>query len=73
MAKRIGALWKRESRDGKKFLSGVLDLGPMGDVNIAVFVNDKKEKDKHPDYNIVLSQKQGGDAPPDEHTELEPF
>jgi len=37
-------------------LSGVIqDLS--GDINIAVFKNDKKEADKQPDYNIVLSER----------------
>lgn len=37
-------------------MSGMLnDLA--GDINIAVFKNDKKEKENQPDYNIVLSEK----------------
>ena len=56
MSRKIGALWIRKSQDGMTFLSGVLqDLG--GDINIAVFKNDKKEVDKQPDYNIVLSER----------------
>lgn len=57
MTKKIGALWKKTTQDGKTYLSGVLsDL--RGDINIAVFKNDRKEKDNQPDYNIVLSQQQ---------------
>ncbi len=69
MSRKIGALWLKQSQDGRQFLSGVLqDLG--GDINIAVFKNDKKEADKQPDYNIVLSEKpkpvaqvEGGPSP----------
>ena len=49
-------MWIRKSQDGKTFLSGVIqDLS--GDINIAVFKNDRKEADNQPDYNIVLSEK----------------
>lgn len=56
MARKIGALWLKQSQDGTKYFSGVIqDLS--GDINIAVFRNDKKENDKQPDYNIVLSER----------------
>ncbi len=56
MSRKIGALWLKQSQDGRQFLSGVIqDLS--GDINIAVFKNDKKETEKQPDYNIVLSEK----------------
>lgn len=63
MTKQIGALWVNEyKKDGekKKMLSGRLDLGPMGEVDIAVFPNDRKDKPNHPDYRIVLSEKTNG-------------
>lgn len=57
MSRKIGALWIKQSQDGRNYLSGVIqDLS--GDINIAVFKNDKKEADKQPDYNIVLSERQ---------------
>jgi uncharacterized protein (DUF736 family) len=54
-SQKIGALWKRKSEGGKTFLSGVIqDL--RGDIQIAVFINDRKEKDNQPDFNIVRSE-----------------
>ena len=54
-SQKIGALWKRKTQDGKVFLSGVLqDI--TGDIQIAVFANDRKEKDNQPDFNIVRSE-----------------
>jgi uncharacterized protein (DUF736 family) len=54
-SQKIGALWIRKTQEGKSFLSGVLnDLS--GDIQIAVFRNDRKEKDNQPDYNIVRSE-----------------
>ncbi len=54
MSRKIGALWLRETQDGKKYMSGVLnDIG--GDISIAIFKNDRKEN--QPDYSIVLSEK----------------
>lgn len=67
-SRKIGALWRRESKDGKIFYSGVIqDI--RGDINIAVFVNDKKESDKHPDLNIVLS----GDRDERKQAPADPF
>ena len=71
MSRKIGALWIKQTQDGRNYLSGVIqDLS--GDINIAVFKNDKKEADKQPDYNIVLSEKskpvpqvEGGPGPDD--------
>ena len=49
----MGVLSKRLDKDGKSYLSGVLyDL--RGDINIAIFQNERKDKDNHPDYNIVI-------------------
>ena len=49
----VGALWEKH-KDGNAYYSGVLrDLS--GDINIAVFPNNKKEKPNQPDMNIVLS------------------
>jgi len=64
MSKTVGALWVREyEKDGKKrkMMAGELDLGALGTIKIAVFKNDKKEKDNQPDYRIVLSEPSTGD------------
>ena len=50
--KKIGTLWQKESKKGKYF-TGVLDLGALGDVPVAVFQNDKDNPDdKAPDATI---------------------
>ena len=50
----IGALWRKRSKSGIDYMSGVLhDLS--GDINIAIFINDKKDKPNQPDYRIVRS------------------
>lgn len=54
MSRKIGALWLKEG-NGKKFFSGVIET-LNGDVQIVIFKNDKKEKENHPDYNILLSE-----------------
>ena len=54
----MGALWRHENKNVGQFLTGILDLGGLGEVPIAVFKNDRKEKDsKQPDYRIVLSER----------------
>lgn len=62
-SKQIGALWLKT--DGKvQYMSGVLDLGTLGEVHIAVFKNTRKEKDSQPDYNIVTYIEPRQSAPP---------
>ena len=57
-AKQVGALWRHQSENVGQFLTGILDLGGLGEVPIAVFKNDRKEEgSKQPDYRIVLSGK----------------
>ncbi len=56
-SRKIGALWVRRSKDGMTYMSGTLeDL--RGNIQIAVFKNDRKEKDNQPDFQIVLSEEQ---------------
>jgi len=60
-AKQVGALWRHENQKVGQFLTGILDLGGLGEVPIAVFKNDRKEKGtKQPDYRIVLSERPSG-------------
>ena len=57
-AKQVGALWRHEKESVGVFLTGVLDLGGLGEVPIAVFQNQRKKKgSKEPDYRILLSEK----------------
>lgn len=68
MSVRVGALWIKE-KDGRRFLSGTLELGGREGtkVNIAVFPNDRKAPgSKQPDYNITSDSElpgPGGSVP----------
>ncbi len=55
MSRKIGALWLKETKDGKKYFSGVLE-DMRGEIRIAVFKNDRKEKENQPDYQIIVSE-----------------
>ena len=52
----LGALWKRESKNGQtKYLAGTLKLDVGGQeqtVKVVVFSNDKRGNDKAPDYRM---------------------
>lgn len=64
---KIGALWlkesKKEDENGKKmkFMSGVLESNGKK-TEIVVFKNKNKTTDKHPDYEMYLSEKRGQKA-----------
>jgi uncharacterized protein (DUF736 family) len=48
----LGALWLRESKDGRKYLSG-----KTGDQEVVVFKNDHKQPgERTPDYRVYRSQ-----------------
>ena len=56
--KDYGALWLKESKDGKKYMSGT--VGFKGEqVQIVVFKNTYKDAENKPDYKIYLSKPKG--------------
>jgi len=50
-----GALWPKTSkRTGKVYHSGTIKI--LGDkYNVAMFLNERRENDKQPEYNLVIS------------------
>jgi len=53
--KEVGVGWLKQ-KDGKPWMSCLIPmLGMKSDLNFALFENDKKTEDKHPDYNIAWS------------------
>jgi uncharacterized protein (DUF736 family) len=72
----IGALWKRTSKAGTKFLSGVINNGVFGEVAIAIFERTEKRTENSPDYVIIASDPlppQGSDAKIEDDKEDLPF
>lgn len=59
--KRLGALWTTKSKEGKKYLNGVIEFIPGIHTRIAVFVNEKKKDKKEPDFNIVVLEERKED------------
>lgn len=55
---KIGALWLREDKDGKKYFGGKLEVGNQ-EIDVVVFKNGFKTEDKHPDYVVYISEKRG--------------
>lgn len=50
-----GALWLKVSKNGLTFMSGVIEIAGQKH-KIVVFKNKQKKTDKHPDYQILLSE-----------------
>jgi hypothetical protein len=61
--KRIGVLWLKEAKDGRKYLSGYIDNGIHGDIPIAIFRVNTKPTDISPDYVMLLSESRVKPAP----------
>jgi len=67
-AVRIGALWNRTSETGKHYKSGVVDFGPLGELHVALFPEEKKNdnenedenENKKPDYVLVCEKNRIG-------------
>lgn len=51
--KRIGALWTKKDKKGKDFMSGSVEMGALGHINVMIFQNEKAEEN-HPDYTVHL-------------------
>ena len=69
--KELGCLWRRESKNGEKYLTGVLSAEKLSallasgeDVQIICFTNKQKQKDTHPDLRIYISEKKTAPAAP---------
>lgn len=56
---KLGALWFKTSRAGKKYLQGSIDT-KQGKIKIIIFKNNTKKQDKHPDYFIFRSEDNNG-------------
>lgn len=64
--KELGCLWRKETKTGDKYLTGVLSGKKLkallaavgdGDIQLVSFSNKKKTKDTQPDFHIYLSEK----------------
>jgi uncharacterized protein (DUF736 family) len=56
----IAALWKRNSKKGKRYLAGSIDTTKLPEtfgekVKFVVFPNNNKDKDTQPDFYMYLS------------------
>jgi uncharacterized protein (DUF736 family) len=69
--KKVGSLWIRESKEGKKYLSGVFKWGEE-EIKISVWKNDKGDNPKRPDYTIQ-AQIEETPPPPDDDDDFVPF
>lgn len=45
---------------GSEYFSGKIDLGILGNVNIAIFENESKEKENQPDFFIISDENRVG-------------
>lgn len=57
-----GALWLKESEKAGKYMGGNVQIDGK-EYFINVFKNRHKEKETHPDYNVLLKPKDGQSAP----------
>ncbi len=62
--KKVGALWKKQDKNTGEFLSGMLDLGILGQARLMVFPNRFKKAENQPDATIQLVIGQKDDETP---------
>ena len=60
----LGALWKKQSANGRKYLSGKLKVGGK-DMNVVCFPNQNKKADNHPDFRLYTSKEYEANAQTD--------
>lgn len=53
----IGSGWKKKDRDGNVYVSCVIQLPFLGEINFALFSAKEKKSENSPDWSIVWSQK----------------
>ena len=57
---KIGSLWRGEDKNGNEMFSGNVDVPvqlTLDDTKrIVVLFNDRKESDKHPDFQIFVTK-----------------
>ena len=69
---KIGALWAKETREGKKFLAGEIKM-PGVDWHISVFKNEERQGNQ-PDYHITwLPKREQGLQSSDNFKDDSPF
>jgi hypothetical protein len=55
--RQIGVLWKIDPENENPYYSGELDLGVLGRINLAIFLEDKKKGGNYPDGTIHVKVK----------------
>ena len=54
---KIGALWLKKTKEGRSYMSGVIEF-PGVKIPFAVFKNEEKQQENHPDYNVIWNPPQ---------------
>ena len=55
---RIGVLWLKVSKNGRKFMAGSIDVDKLRacDGRVVIFKNDNKKQENHPDYEVLAGR-----------------
>lgn len=56
MTKKLGSLWQHKTKEGRTYFTGTIEVVIGQPLKIVALKNDKKNSDKSPDWNIVLSE-----------------
>lgn len=57
ITRKIGYLWKHETKGSEVILKGYIDMGLFGRTNIKCLTNKRKTNEKQPDFDIILVEK----------------
>jgi len=71
----IGAGWRNKDKNGKQYLSVVVNIPLLGELSLLVYVNENKKGDTSPDYTVnwLPPTRQKGEVVADDDNEDIPF
>ena len=65
---RIGSGWKKQSQNGKDYISVSIDIPLLGNLSFAIFREEEKKSENSPDYAIVWSPRKPASSTDEEIT-----
>lgn len=60
-------LWEKQGQNGGYYYNGKIKVTEPGEYWVNVYVNDRKETERHPDFNLTLNKADATRQAPQRH------